>query len=55
MEKIKMDRKKIERIEKKSININMKIKPSVSKYLKEKNYSPTRIFDEAVKDLMEEK
>ena len=36
---------------KKTVLINIRITPELSKWLKEKNYSPTGIFYEAVKDL----
>ena len=48
-----MDIKKIKRRhrERKEILINIRITRSMSKWLKEQDYSPTAIFYEAVKDL----
>lgn len=37
--------------EKRSISINIRIKPSLAKWLNHKQYSPTGIFMEACKDL----
>jgi len=37
----------------KTIPINLRITPEVSKWLKKKGISPTLLFDEAVKELME--
>lgn len=33
------------------VNINLKVSEDVSKWLREKNYSPTGIFNEALKEL----
>jgi len=49
IEDVKKDRK-----ERRTIRINMKILPSVSKFMKEHNVSPTKVFDEAMKELMEQ-
>ncbi len=49
-----MDKEKVKRIpskEVKRININIKISKSVSDWLKENKYSPTGIFNEAIKEL----
>ena len=49
-----MDKEKVKRIpskEVKRININIKISKSVSDWLKENTYSPTGIFNEAIKEL----
>ena len=50
-----MDKKKIKKRKKtkgqKRININIKVSKEVSKWMKEKKYSPTGIFNEALKDL----
>ena len=51
---MKMDKEKIKRIpskEVKRININIKVSKSVSEWLKENKYSPTGIFNEAIKEL----
>ena len=49
-----MDIEKIKRKNVKSgpnVNINIKVSTDVSKWLKEKNYSPTGIFQEALKQI----
>ena len=49
-----MDIEKIKRNDngqKKSVHVTIRITPKMSKWLKEKGYSPTGIFNEAVKDL----
>jgi len=48
-----MDVNKIKRKErpKRKVSINIRISEDVSKWMKEKNYSPTAIFNEAVKEL----
>jgi hypothetical protein len=49
-----MDKDKIKRRRngnRKKILINVRISDKLSKWLREKNYSPTGIFYEAVKDL----
>ena len=49
-----MDKEKVKRIpskEVKRININIKISKSVSDWLKDNSYSPTGIFNEAIKEL----
>ena len=40
-----------EKEEKKSIHVTIRITPKMSKWLKDKEYSPTGIFYEAVRDL----
>jgi len=39
------------RSDRKTIQINMKISPQQSRWLKEQDYSPTAIFQEALKEL----
>ena len=53
MEVIKMDKTKIIRklSDRKTIPISIRISPRMSKWLKENNYSPTGIFNEACNDL----
>ena len=49
-----MDIKKIikrKQTNKKSITLSIRITPEISRWMKEKNYSPTGIFMEAVSDL----
>jgi hypothetical protein len=48
-----MDTEKIKKRKKsrKSIIMNVRITPEISKWLKEKEYSPTAIFYEALKEL----
>ncbi len=48
-----MDTKKITKWNKetRNVSINIRVKSSLSKWLKEKNYSPTALFQEACKDL----
>ena len=48
-----MNKTKIKRIpsKKRVVQINIRITKDLSKWLKEKDYSPTGIFMEAVKDL----
>jgi len=47
-----MDIQNIKRKERKQIRINLKTTLSISKWMKEKNISPQKLFDEAVKELM---
>lgn len=49
-----MEIKNIQRNERKSIRINIMIYPSISKWMKENNISPTALFDEASKEMMEQ-
>lgn len=48
-----MDKEKIKRSykEKKSVVLSLRITPSISKWLKENDYSPTGIFYESLKEL----
>jgi hypothetical protein len=46
-----MDPKKIKKKSRKTIIMNIRITPEISKWLKEKEYSPTAIFYEALKEL----
>ena len=46
-----MDKEKLQRKEKPNIPICIVTTEKISKWLREKNYSPTAIFNEAVKDL----
>jgi len=48
-----MDEKKIikKNLPRKSVPINIRITKKLSTWLKEKNFSPTGIFEEACKDL----
>lgn len=48
-----MDIKKVQRDrpEKKSIPINLRITPTISKWLRDNKVSPQLLFDEAVKEL----
>ena len=48
-----MEIKDIQRNEKKTVRINLLIFPSVDKWLRDNNISPTALFDTAVKELME--
>ncbi len=47
---IKVDERKKQGITA-SVQINIRVTPELSKWLKEKKYSPTGIFQEAVKEL----
>lgn len=46
-----MDKTKLKRIERNVIPVCIRITEKKSKWLKENDYSPTAIFDEACKDL----
>lgn len=46
-----MNIENLTRIERKTLRIGVRIKPSQNKWIREKNYSPTAIFQEALKDL----
>jgi len=51
---MKIDLESVKRPSKKSnktVNINLKITPETSKWLKEKGISPTALFDKAVEEL----
>jgi len=39
----------------KTVNINLKVTPQVSKWLKDNGVSPTLLFDKTVKEMMEKK
>lgn len=47
-----LEKIKIKKSERKSIVISVRVRPSQSKWLKQKSYSPTAIFQEALLDLM---
>jgi len=49
-ENITRDRKKAPG-KKASVQLNIRVTPELSKWLKEKDYSPTGIFKEAINDL----
>lgn len=55
MENKQMEIKDVQRIERRSIPVTIRILPSVSKFLKENNVSPTIVFDKAVEELMNKK
>lgn len=47
--------KELQRKERKSIKLGLRIKPSESAWLKKNNVSPQQLFDSALEDLMKEK
>jgi len=49
-----MNLEKIKKRETKKVSISIRTYPSYSKWLKEKEFSPNAIFNEAVKDLMKQ-
>jgi len=48
-----MEIQDVKKDERKKSNITIRTFPSYSKWMKENNISPTKIFNEAVKELME--
>jgi len=46
-----MDIKNIKRKQRKNIVISIRVSKAVSAWLKENNYSPTKVFYEAIKDI----
>jgi hypothetical protein len=46
-----MDKEKLIRKERAVVSINIRVTKQVSKWLSENKYSPTAIFNEAIKDL----
>jgi len=48
-----MELKDIKRMSRKTININLKITPETSEWLKKNKISPTRLWDKAVEELIE--
>jgi len=47
-----MEIKNIQRIERKSVPISVRTFPAYSTWMKENKISPTKLFNEAVKELM---
>lgn len=50
-----MEIKNVQKRERKSVVMSIRITKKVSAWMKEKNVSPTAVFNEAIKDLIKKK
>ena len=50
-----MEIEKVQKREIKSVNISVRTTKTLSKFMKDNNISPNKVFDEAVKELMKNK